>query len=262
MLLRTGLLYLLLLSSLAIRAQDFPYSLDARQDIALLAAGGGLSLTTHLLEDRMPGLTKGEVSMHRRHRVWFLDRRATYHESEVYRNISDDVLRGAMLLPGTLLISRAARKKGFVLATLLAETMLLTDGFTKASKILVRRSRPLTYNSAVGLESKMSNDARQSFVSGHTSNTAALSFFTAKVFHDLYPESPWRHVVWAGAAAIPLVTGYARYRAGKHFPSDIAAGYALGAVLGILIPQGHKDPLRAGWGTAVTENGVGIRYRW
>ena len=261
-LIRNCFLYLFLLLAVAAGAQEFPYTLDVRQELALLATGGGLSITSHILENQLPGLSSDELARKQRRKVFLLDRGATYHESEAYRNLSDDVLRASLLLPGTLLLGRTPRRKGFVLATLLAETMVLTDGFTKASKILARRSRPLTYNPEFDDAKKMSNDARQSFVSGHTSNTAALSFFTAKIFHDLYPNSPWRTAVWAGAAAVPLVTGYARYRAGKHFPTDIVAGYALGAALGILIPEGHKDPNQAGWRTAVTENGVGICYRW
>ncbi len=259
---RNLLLYFLVSFALAIGAQDFPYALDAKRETALLVGGGALSISTHILENRVEGLSEAEILKLRRQKVWFLDRGATRHESDVYRNISDEVLRGSMLLPGTLLLGRTARRKGLVLATMLAETMLLNDGLTKATKIIVRRSRPLAYNLAVDSEAKMGEDTRQSFVSGHTSNTAALSFFTAKVFHDLYPRSPWRPVVWAGAATVPLVAGYARYRAGKHFPTDIAAGYALGAALGILIPQMHKSPLKPGWRADVTENGVGICYRW
>ena len=160
------------------------------------------------------------------------------------------------------MLGRAPRHRALVLGTLLAETMLLNDGLTKVTKVIIRRNRPLTYNSEFADDSRQANDARQSFVSGHTSNTAALSFFTAKVFHDLYPDSRWRPYVWAGAATIPLVTGYARYRAGKHFPTDIVAGYALGATLGILIPQWHKDPARKGLKLDMTADGVGLVLRW
>ncbi len=248
--------------TLSVAAQEFPYSLDWRREATLLGIGGGLSIGSHLAERHLDGLTSQQMNAQRRSDVWVLDRGATRQLSEAHRNLSDDLLRGAMLVPATLFLHRPARSKVLVMGVLLAETMLLNDGLTKATKVLVRRNRPLTYNPAFGPESRTANDARQSFVSGHTSNTAALSFFTAKVFHDLHPGSPWRPVVWAGAAAIPLATGYARYRAGKHFPTDIAAGYALGAALGILIPQWHKNDRQPGWSLEMAGNGVGVALRW
>lgn len=255
-------LYLFLLFAVAAGAQDFPYALRLDREVGILGGGAALSLTAHRIEKDLDGLSRRHIAGLRRSDVWFLDRGATRNESEAYRTLSDDLLRASVLLPGTLLLGRETRSRALTVGVLLAETMLLNDGLTKATKILVRRSRPLAYNLAVDSEAKIHEDARQSFVSGHTSNTAALTFFTAKVFHDLYPDSPWRPVVWAGAATLPLLTGYARYRAGKHFPTDIAAGYALGAALGVLIPQLHKAAPATGWQPGMTENGVGLLYRW
>lgn len=255
-------LFLTILLACGLGAQDFPYQLDWGREATIVGIGGALSIGSHVAENQIRGLRASELSTKRRRDVWVLDRSATYNKSEAYRSMSDKLLRHAALLPATLMLGKPSRKRVLVIATLLGETMLLNDGLTKASKVLIRRDRPLTYNPAFDAGHRMANDARQSFVSGHTSNTAALSFFTAKVFHDLYPESPWRPVVWAGAAAIPLWTGYARYRAGKHFPTDIAAGYALGAALGILIPQWHKSPQELGWSIGMNEDGLGLCFRW
>lgn len=255
-------LVLVLLVALGIQAQDFPYELDLQKELGLFSVSSGLSVGSHIMENQMDGLDPYQLSRKRRHHVWFLDRGATRNESDQFRVLSDDLVRGAMLLPATLATSKSARSRPLILATMLAETMLLNDGLTKFTKVLIRRSRPLTFNEAFGEESQRSNDARQSFVSGHTSNAAALSFFTAKVFHDLYPESPWRPVVWAGAAALPLLTGYSRYRAGKHFPTDIVAGYALGAVLGVMIPECHKRDDQKGLQLGVTGEGIGLTLRW
>ncbi|CAH1001782.1 hypothetical protein LEM8419_02688 [Neolewinella maritima] len=259
---RNLFIFVLLLLTLGVGAQEFPYALEWKREVSLLSLGGGLSVGSHLLESRIRPLTLDQLVGQRRHKVWFLDRGATRNECDVARVLSDELLRGAMLLPATLAISRRGRRKGLVLATMLAQTMLLNDGFTKMTKVLIRRDRPLTFNEQVDSGAKMGSDARQSFVSGHTSNAAALSFFTAKVFHDLYPDSPWRPAIWAGAAIVPLATGYARYRAGKHFPTDIAAGYALGAALGILIPQWHKSPTQPGWSVGMAGDGLGLSLRW
>jgi membrane-associated phospholipid phosphatase len=87
---------------------------------------------------------------------------------------------------------------------------------------------------------KTRRDARFSFFSGHTSLTAALCFTTAKVFSD-YSDIPTHEaLVWTGAALFPIATGLLRFEAGKHFPSDIIAGYFLGGAIGFLVPWLHR----------------------
>ena len=39
---------------------------------------------------------------------------------------------------------------------------------------------------------------------------------------------------------LPAVTGYLRFKAGKHFPTDIIVGYGVGATIGYLVPELHK----------------------
>jgi membrane-associated phospholipid phosphatase len=86
----------------------------------------------------------------------------------------------------------------------------------------------------------MERDARESFFSGHTSTTAAFAFSTAKIWSDHHVGSRWQPWVWVGAAAVPLTTGILRIRAGKHFPSDVLAGMAVGALCGWLVPELHR----------------------
>ncbi len=54
------------------------------------------------------------------------------------------------------------------------------------------------------------------------------------------PDSHSKNLVWAGCLATASVTGYLRYAAGYHFPTDILAGAALGAFTGWLVPQLHE----------------------
>lgn len=64
--------------------------------------------------------------------------------------------------------------------------------------------------------------------------------FMATVYGQMYPDSETKNWVWAGCLATAGVTGYLRYAAGYHFPSDILAGAALGAFTGWLVPQLHE----------------------
>ena len=78
------------------------------------------------------------------------------------------------------------------------------------------------------------------FFSGHASVVATSSFFMVKVYFDLHPDAK-NKALWYGLAAVPpIVTGYCRYKAGKHFPTDILTGLAFGTINGILTPELHK----------------------
>ena len=142
--------------------------------------------------------------------------------------------------------------------------MMYTDGIINTLKATTNRLRPFTYNPDVPLARKLNRDARFSFASGHVSGTASVSWFTAKVINDLYPNSKWRPAVWAGAVAIPGTVAWLRYRAGKHFPTDVAAGFAIGAAMGWLVPTLHKasnDKLSLHMIPVRSGAGLGMRLR-
>jgi membrane-associated phospholipid phosphatase len=154
---------------------------------------------------------------------------------------SDYILFGSLALPLFLNFSAPGRSEWKNITVMYAETMLLTWSSTNLIKSAVHRWRPLAYNPAVPFEEKEKISSRLSFVSGHTSMVAAASFFSAQVFSDLYPQSNWKYLVWGLAITLPAYTGYLRYQAGKHFPSDVIGGYLLGAGIGMLVPRLHRS---------------------
>lgn len=138
------------------------------------------------------------------------------------------------------------------------ETFLISNALTNILKRSTVRFRPLTYNENLSVERTVGG-SRYSFPSGHVSATASFSFYTAKVFSDLYPHSKWKNWVWPGAISLPAVTGYLRYEAGKHFPTDILAGYAVGATIGYLVPHFHKNKGKdSNLNLVPTSNGLGL----
>ncbi len=64
--------------------------------------------------------------------------------------------------------------------------------------------------------------------------------FMASVFERLYPHSSARPWVWGGCLAAAATTGYLRYAAGRHYPTDILVGAAMGAFVGYLVPSLHE----------------------
>lgn len=221
----------------------FPYHFDCKKDMAIVSLGVGLNTfgfvkaasTKPSSVDYLNALNASDISLG-------IDRNAVGFWSTNSAKLSDDLLYTALVVPATLALSSRCRdiRQGGGVALMGLEALMLSAGLTNTVKNTVRRPRPYAYNANVPMEIRMGKDARRSFFSGHTSTSAAATFFTAQVFSDLYPESRWRYVVWSGAATLPLIVGVQRYKAGKHFPTDIAVGYLVGAVSGILVPRLHK----------------------
>ena len=67
----------------------------------------------------------------------------------------------------------------------------------------------------------------------------------AKVYSDYHPELGNKKYWLYGAALIPpLIVGYYRIKAMRHFPTDVITGLAVGAAVGILVPHLHRTKKR------------------
>lgn len=126
-------------------------------------------------------------------------------------------------------------------ASILIEVNLLTLLSTEIVKNTFSRSRPYAYSDLAPISLRTSKNARKSFFSGHTSLSAANSFYAAKVFTDHYPKSRLKPLAWAVAIVIPAITAYHRVISGEHFLSDVLVGYSFGALIGYTIPLIHTD---------------------
>lgn len=149
---------------------------------------------------------------------------------------------GAPLVVGLLLLSE--KNEALTYAVMYAEGFTLTYGVTQLLKEAVSRPRPYAYQDNYPIEYRLSKDEWASFPSAHTSSAAFNCFFAAymldKMILDKQADEKLRIAIWAAAAALPAYTGFARVSAARHFPTDVAAGYVLGAGLGLLIPYLHE----------------------
>src|SRR4029079_10299737 len=132
------------------------------------------------------------------------DRSATYRWSPKSATASDVLLITSVAMPGLLFINKNVRQEHYV-SLLYAETMVLTLGVTNLVKEISHRTRPYAYNENVSTDTKTTKDARRSFFSGHTSLAASASFFMAKVYADLNPDSKLKPLVWTSSAVLPAV---------------------------------------------------------
>ncbi len=122
-----------------------------------------------------------------------------------------------------------------------AESLAITALLTSVLKTSVRRPRPLTYDPAFGKDERFKGDARLSFPSGHS----ALSFASAStfaVFALARSDSLATHLGVGGAFLGAGAVAYLRIAAGKHFPTDVLSGAALGTIVGLIVPLLHRLP--------------------
>lgn len=206
-----------------------------------MAVGGSLLLVnkTRLTEQDLQGVDKSQVNG--------FDRFAAGNYSKSAQNASDIPFYTSFALPLLFLADKEALPHAKDIYFLYAETVSLAGGLYALTAGLTNRKRPNVYATHAPLEERLHKYATNSFFAGHTAATASATFFTAKVFHDLHPDSPWKPVMWGAAAAVPATVGYLRLKAGKHFLSDNIIGFTVGAGIGILVPELHKTDRTLGW---------------
>ncbi len=231
-----------ILSVSVLNAQQFDslYQFSWGRDAVVLGFGLGTNTTSYFLQQGLEPLTPGQINMLDASEVSAFDRDALDNYDQTAHQLSNGFLFTSLALPGILLLDRSTRKDAPRIGALLAESIAVTNGITGMTKRLVKRNRPYMYNPDVPLSEKQTVNGRFSFFSGHASFSATVSFFTARVWCDYHPDSRLKPVVWGLAATLPAATGYLRYKAGKHFLSDVGTGYAIGALVGYFVPTLHK----------------------
>jgi len=194
--------------------------------------------------DRKQGLAQDEIMGLDPSDIWWFDRIATQQDAdERFRNadISDYIMNATLVIPCFLAFDKKIRKDWLDLLVLYGETHALNSSLYITSATFIDRTRPFLYNPDVPYGYKDETGTTVSFFSGHTATTAAASFFMAKVYSDYHPELEIKKY-WLYAAAIipPALVGFYRYKAMKHFPTDVYTGLVVGSLSGILIPHFHK----------------------
>jgi len=132
-------------------------------------------------------------------------------------------------------------------AIMYTEAIALIQAFTGATKIGVRRPRPIDYvrcsgenGSAAGCDA---TDLQLSFFSGHASTTGAIvgvASYLAFVRSGVHSPRPW--ITLAVGLLTTAFVSYERVRSGEHFPTDVIMGSLAGGAVGVLVPHFHRLP--------------------
>ena len=175
-----------------------------------------------------------------------LDRSAAYNWSPAASDLSDwgmylsvaaPLATGAFFLPDKSADLDPGGAGDYIGAY--AQTLSLSVGLNLLVKNLISRRRPYLFNTDVGLDKKLSYrpDYTRSFYSGHTSIAFTSAAFLTSSYAELYPDRDSRYLVGVLSFGTAALTGYLRYEAGKHFPTDIIVGAVVGTVFGYVIPR-------------------------
>jgi membrane-associated phospholipid phosphatase len=222
------------------------YRLNYKFEIPVTVGIMAINYYGFSLIKQKPALEVSQINALNKNDVWAFDRRAleqyySYSSRQKALTISDWGMNIALALPILLIIDKKIRKDWYDILLIYVETIAINTQLSYAVPLITNRIRPFVYYPEIPIEEKMEWGSTTSFFSGHTSTTAAASFFMAKVISDYHPElGAKKWLLYAAAMIPPTFVGYHRYRGLKHFPTDIAIGTIVGATVGILIPHFHK----------------------
>jgi membrane-associated phospholipid phosphatase len=172
------------------------------------------------------------------------DRSSAGNYDQSWRLVSDVTMLGTLGGGIAVLLGDGWFVGGLQDFVVVAESILWANGLAAMGNLAVRRPRPLLYSEAAPLDARENPAAALSFISGHSAQVAAV---TTSVFSTTFRRDPDRALPWVvlgvGTASTAMV-GVGRVLAGRHFPSDVLIGTALGASTGFLLPAIHDAPLR------------------
>lgn len=259
-------------------APDSTRALVGRRDRILAGVGAAASVTGEFLlspriEDVPPGgLDRADIAL-----GW--DRRALMRPATGANSSADAFLTGSLAYPEAMVLALNSGR-GFwadeseVVRNHL-EAGLLASGVTLVLKNAVSRPRPYTYLPAGerpgGTTYQVrAEDAFRSFPSGHATAAWASAMTGVGFLATRRPDLPWPLHVAAGAVGGGLATATSILRVDSqvHFPSDVAAGAALGSASGVAVALLHQGPAPAGadrglaWRAELAGVALGVVLAW
>jgi hypothetical protein len=214
---------------------ESPYRLEKKKELILGITGAAMITSGFLLQLNKPDLTQADIENSSTDHIPSFDINAIHQYDNSYLTASNVLLYSSMAMPFISFVDKRVSGHASQIIIMYLEAEALSIGLYSMTTGIISRRRPLTFNTdSVNGEPVVPNDVKlrknvdDSFYSGHTTIAATATFYGARVFTDFRPHSKLVPFVWGAAAAVPAFTAYARYKAGKHFPSDVITGYAVG----------------------------------
>ncbi len=217
------------------------YKINKAVDIPITAVGAAWSLYAFSKIYSKDPTPLEEIKALDKNDINVFDRWAAGHHDPAADRASNYLFYGSIPVPFALMADREIRKDALKISFLYLEAMAITGLVYTGGTYFFDRFRPETYSAEISDEDKTNGNLRNAFPAGHVALVATATFYTAKVYSDYHPGSDLKYVLYGGAAAATATTIYLRHKAGKHFPTDLLFGTALGTLSGILVPHLHKN---------------------
>jgi len=260
----TALFLVFLWIHLTADAQNtFPYSFNTNS-VYITLVGGCTQAAALQLPD--PVLTPENIEALNVETINKFDRNAPRQFSPSANTQSDYTLGIVMVAPSAIAASELGRSgwnHALIYSGMYLETFLLTNGVKDLTKDIVQRTRPLFYNSDLSLDERAvlaaAGDGRTSFYSGHTAVAFSSAVFLASTYDELYDNKTVSRALWTSSIGLATATGYLRFKAGKHFPSDILTGAIIGTAIGYWVPKAHLSGTK-NWTLTPGTNSLTLQY--
>ena len=165
-----------------------------------------------------------------------IDRSALHTFSGAAGTASSVLLVGVAGFAGLASLDGASAAQVRGHAAVFANSLAWTFAASEWLKVLAHRSRPVLYTAAAPAAASQP-DNRRSLPSGHASLAfAAATTYAVMARRERLPHRTRNTVLlYAGALGVAAL----RVAAGKHFPTDVASGAALGTGVGWLVARLH-----------------------
>ncbi len=127
--------------------------------------------------------------------------------------------------------------------TVIYESAMTAMAISGLATLSASRARPFVYGTKAPEDVRNSPNGALSFVSGHTTMAFALSTSTFWTIYRRHGSGAYAWTTLAVGTALASSVAVGRVLAGKHFPTDVVTGAAVGASVGTLIPALHDAPV-------------------
>jgi membrane-associated phospholipid phosphatase len=216
------------------------YQLKLELDLPIVLIGGATASSFFILPEA-PGVACAPDCD--RSKINRFDRPAAGLYDSSWSTVGNVATATTMAMPIVFILADQGFVDGLNDDLVVAEAALLSSALQVTMSFAVSRPRPRVYGSEASLESRSNANAARSFFSGHIANTMATSVAALRTYQRLRrPVVAW--ILFGVGAAGSTLVGISRVAAGSHFPSDVIAGAAVGAGMGLALPAVHDSKTR------------------